>query len=67
MDNMNLPSMWQKQVGSARIAWGKLTRDELLQSEGHAHKLIDLIQERYAITHREADRQVNCFIKFYKC
>lgn len=66
---MNLPSTdelmgkWKQQVGSAKIAWGKLTEDELLKSEGHQQKLAGLIEERYAVTRDEADRQVKAFIK----
>jgi uncharacterized protein YjbJ (UPF0337 family) len=42
---------------------GKLTEDELLKSEGHAQKLTGLVQERYAITRDEADKQVSAFFK----
>ncbi len=65
---MNIPSVdelkgkWQQQVGKAKIAWGKLTEDELLKSEGHDQKLAGLIQERYAITRDEAEKQVKEFL-----
>jgi uncharacterized protein YjbJ (UPF0337 family) len=65
---MNIPSVdelkgkWQQHVGSAKIAWGKLTEDELLKSEGHDQKLAGLIQERYAITRDEAEKQVKEFL-----
>ena len=64
---MSLPSKdelkgkWKQQVGAAKIAWGKLTDDELLQSEGHAEKLSGLVQERYAVASDEAARQVKEF------
>ena len=64
---MNLPSKnelkgkWQQQIGAAKIAWGKLTDDEILKSEGHAEKLAGLIQERYAVASDEAARQVKTF------
>lgn len=67
----SLPSMdelkgkWQQQIGAAKIAWGKLTEDELLKSEGHAQNLTGLVQERYAITREEADKQVQRFME--KC
>lgn len=61
-----LKGKWQQQVGAAKIAWGKLTEDELLKSEGHVQKLAGLIQERYAITRDEADKQVKSFIKKYQ-
>lgn len=53
---------WKQNVGAAKIAWGKLTEDELLKSEGHIQKLAGLVQERYAITRDEADKQVQTFI-----
>jgi len=64
---MSLPSVdevkgrWKQQVGAAKIAWGKLTEDELLKLEGHEQKLAGLVQERYAITRDEADKQVKNF------
>jgi len=59
--------MWKQQVGEAKIAWGKLTDDEILKSEGHSQKLAGLVQERYAVTRDEADKQVKAFFdKFTK-
>ena len=64
---MSLPSVdevkgkWKQQMGAAKIAWGKLTEDELLRLEGHEQKLAGLVQERYAISRDEADKQVKSF------
>ena len=64
---MNIPSademkgIWKQHIGAAKIAWGKLTEDELLRLEGHEQKLAGLVQERYAITRDEADKQVKSF------
>lgn len=69
---MSLPSAdelkgkWKQQVGAAKLAWGKLTEDELLQAEGRRDKLVGLIQERYAITREEAEKQVEDFIEKVK-
>lgn len=69
---MKLPSVdelkgqWQRQIGAAKIAWGKLTEDELLRLEGHEQKLAGLVQERYAVTRDEADRQVKAFFEKFK-
>ena len=69
---MNLPNteeikgIWKQQVGAAKIAWGKLTEDELLKAEGHAEKLTGLVQERYAITRDEAGTQVKSFFEKHK-
>lgn len=68
---MSLPSAdelkgkWKQQIGAAKLAWGKLTEDELRQCEGHEQKLIGLVQERYAITRDAAEKQVKGFIQ--KC
>jgi uncharacterized protein YjbJ (UPF0337 family) len=53
---------WKQRIGSAKIAWGRLTEDELLKSEGHAERLAGLLQERYAIAREEADKQVKAFL-----
>lgn len=52
---------WQRRLGAAKVAWGKLTEDELVQSEGHALTLVGLIQERYSVTRGEAVEQVKSF------
>jgi uncharacterized protein YjbJ (UPF0337 family) len=54
---------WKQHVGAAKIVWGKLTEDELLKAEGHQQRLVGLIQERYAITRDEADKQVKSFFE----
>ena len=56
-----LKGKWKQQVGAAKIAWGKLTDDEILQSEGQVEKLAGLVQERYAVASDEAARQVKEF------
>ena len=66
---MNIPSKdeikgrWKQQISAAKIAWGKLTDDELLEVEGQAQKLAGLIQQRYAITRDEAMAQVKTFFE----
>lgn len=55
--------IWKQHVGAAKIMWGKLTEDEFLKLEGHVQKLTGLIQERYAITRDEADKQVKSFFE----
>lgn len=58
-----LKGKWKQQVGAAKIMWGKLTEDELLKAEGHQQKLAGLVQERYAITRDEAEKQVKKFFE----
>ncbi|MNT82692.1 hypothetical protein D3C72_2224580 [compost metagenome] len=56
-----LKGKWKQHVGNAKLVWGKLTEDELLQAEGRQDKLAGLIQERYAIAREEAEKQVKEF------
>ena len=53
---------WKQQVGAAKVAWGKLTDDVLLQTKGHAEKLAGLVQERYGVVRADADAQVKAFL-----
>jgi uncharacterized protein YjbJ (UPF0337 family) len=61
-----LKGRWKQHIGAARITWGKLTEDELLQIEGHQQKLSGLIQQRYAITRIEALTQVKAFFSRHR-
>lgn len=57
---------WKKQIGAAKLAWGKFTEVELLQLEGHSTKLAGLIQERYAVTRDAAEKQVKTLFEKHK-
>lgn len=65
MSTDEIKGKWKQQVGAAKIAWGKLTEDELLESEGHEQKLVGLVQERYAVTRDEAHKQITSFFEKY--
>jgi uncharacterized protein YjbJ (UPF0337 family) len=58
-----LKGKWKQQVGAAKIAWGKLTEDELLKAEGRQDRLAGLVQERYAVSRDEAVKQVKSFFE----
>lgn len=70
-EDMSLPradevdGKWKQQVGAAKIAWARLTEDELLETEGCAQKLVALVQERYDLTYDAADKQVKGFFENY--
>jgi uncharacterized protein YjbJ (UPF0337 family) len=53
---------WKQMAGDAKAHWGKLTDDELLQTEGQAQKLAGKVQERYGCSREEAENQVNRFL-----
>ena len=54
---------WQQLAGLAHIVWDDLTLDELMKSKGDAKKLTVLVQQRYEMTHNEAERQVISFFE----
>jgi uncharacterized protein YjbJ (UPF0337 family) len=67
MSNSSIPNLdeikgkWKQQLGAAKIAWGKLTEDELLQVQGRQERLAGLVQERYGVTRSDAEQQVKHF------
>lgn len=61
---LELKGRWAQHVGAAKVAWAKLTEDELLKVEGHVQQLSGLIQERYAVTRDAAEQQIRDF--YYK-
>ena len=54
---------WKLQIVAARIAWAKLTEDELIKLDGDRRDLAMLIEERYAITQNAAEMQVKRFFQ----
>ncbi|MCY1284867.1 hypothetical protein D9M68_398490 [compost metagenome] len=58
-----IKSKWRELVGTAKTVWDELTVAELISSEGDAQKLANLIQERYEMTHEEAEKQVVSFFE----
>lgn len=59
-----MKTKWKLQIVAARIAWARLTVDELSKLEGDPQKLALLIQERYVITPDEAEKRVK---RFFLC
>jgi uncharacterized protein YjbJ (UPF0337 family) len=50
---------WKDFKGKARIAWGKLTNDDLEQIRGNREQLEAAVQRRYGIAKEDAQRQVS--------
>ena len=61
-----LQGLWKEQLGAAKVAWAKLTDDELLRVDGRQERLVGLIQERYALTRAEAALQAEQFFAAWK-
>ena len=54
---------WKRFEGNVQQQWGKLTHDDLQQVKGDLKALTGKIQERYAITKEEAERQINEWLR----
>jgi uncharacterized protein YjbJ (UPF0337 family) len=50
---------WKQVAGNVRQKWGKLTDDDITQSNGEREILAGKIQERYGISQQEANRQID--------
>jgi len=61
-----LQGLWKQQMGAAKIAWAKLTDDELRRIDGNVERLAGLIQERYALTRAAAELQARRFFETWK-
>lgn len=52
---------WLTHLDAAQQCWNKLSRAQLLQSEGMPHRLSRLLQEHYDLSRDQADHQINRF------
>lgn len=59
-----MKTQWKQQIVAARIAWARLSADELIKLDGNRQELALLIQERYVITPDEAEKRVK---RFFDC
>lgn len=65
MNAETLKGRWQQMTGEVKAQWGKLTDDEILQTEGDMERLQGKIQEKYGYSKDEAKREVNNFLNRY--
>jgi uncharacterized protein YjbJ (UPF0337 family) len=57
---------WMQLKGSAKQKWGKFTDDDLDYVAGTRDRLIGRLQEKYAITKDEAERQAEEWFKTHQ-
>lgn len=53
--------VWLNHIDAAQQCWNKLSRVELLQSEGMPHRLSRLLQQYYDLSREQADHQISRF------
>ena len=62
-DHRDANVYWRGRVPAARLAWFRLSLDELIQSEGQVDRLASLVEERYGLRREEAMQQVDSFFR----
>lgn len=55
---------WKQLKGEVKSRWGKITDDDLTQSEGNYDKLLGRIQERYGYARDRAEREMTEWLEF---
>ncbi|WP_290885888.1 hypothetical protein [Arenimonas sp.] len=52
---------WKRQLAEAKAVWPRASVADLVATDGHVQKLAALLQERYQISHAEAEAEVLSF------
>lgn len=63
MNEDRIKGQWKQLAGKLKTKWGKLTDDDLKQTEGNSEYLVGKVQERYGLAKDEAEKQVKEFQK----
>jgi len=59
MNNDIFKGKWKQIKGRVREKWGELTNDELDQIQGKKDVLAGKLQEKYGMSRKEADKEIN--------
>jgi uncharacterized protein YjbJ (UPF0337 family) len=54
-----LASKWKQMQGQIKVAWGKLSDDDLDKVAGRYDKFVSLLQEKYGYTRERAEEEVD--------
>ncbi len=57
-----LKGKWKEIKGSIKKEWGKLTDDEIAQSEGNQEKLVGVLQKNYGYSREKAEEEYKRFM-----
>ncbi len=63
MNEAILRGKWNQMKGTVKEQWGKLTDDDVTQTEGNYDQLVGKIQERYGYSRERAQREVDDWMK----
>ncbi len=60
-----MQARWAELRHEAHLRWNKLTDEDLDNTTGQLTRLVDLVQNRYGVSRREAQREVEKFLRRY--
>lgn len=63
MNEAILRGKWNQMKGTVKEQWGKLTDDDVTQTEGNYDQLVGKIQERYGYSKERAQREGDDWMK----
>ena len=58
MDWNTIQNGWNEYEGDAKLQWGKLSEDQIKATQGQRDHLSARLQEVYAVSPEEAERQI---------
>ena len=61
-----ISSQWKRFAVDAKKKWGQLTDEELVKVNGDRKALVNLLQDRYGIAKKAADKQVDAWANSLK-
>ncbi|MBN2149198.1 MAG: hypothetical protein JW726_17560 [Anaerolineales bacterium] len=57
-----LKSQWDRVCKKIHCRWDKLTKEDVDQIDGKYDRFVDLLEKRYGITEKEAEKQIQGFL-----
>ncbi len=60
-----MAARWAELRQEAHLRWNKLTDEDIDNTTGQLSKLVELVQDRYGVSRKEAQRQVEKFLRRY--
>ena len=60
-----LQGKWKQLKGNLKVKFGKLTDDDIAQTEGNEEKIVGKLQERYGYSKEQAQNEWDRFLHGY--
>ncbi|NJL92746.1 MAG: CsbD family protein [Anaerolineae bacterium] len=61
-----ISGQWKQFAGEAKKKWNELTDDELAKVNGDRKRLVSIVQQRYGIAKKAAEKQVDAWANALK-